>query len=331
VGVRTPDVPNVLLALPLLVSLWAGCLAPPADCSGPVGAGVWVPQLAGAFLMHGAGSAWQTVALPHAAHAEATTLTVNGSSTIAPVAPGAALQLVEVPSGVEAAHLDWTVREADPSDPSCRTGQSGRVDWPLTAAGPGAIASAGKGVQVWYAGFWENGTLFDTNIQALDQSGWPRAAWYGSEPYQPLPVYVYDQERSEKSPLCAQVPDAPCAPWTVGTAGTAAGPATGNATLWSYSTTVKGFNDGLKGLSTTTTRVVRMEAKDAYGGRTDVPAGLDAPLVFLVKIAAVEDVPCAAQPTTCPFPDPAVAPGVAFGRASPAAPLPLPAGAHTAK
>ncbi len=174
-------------------------------------------------------------------------------------------------------------------------GRSGGVTWNSMAPEAGSIAEAGMGARVWYAGFWENGTMFDTNLADLDASSWPRAAWYDATVGEPLPVYIYDQDRTER-PLI----------WAPGTSGTAAGPATGNAApLWSYYTTIRGFNDGLKGLSTTTTRVVWMAAEDAYGGRTDVPAGLDAPLIFLVKLAAVEEQPCTAGVLACLPPPPA--------------------------
>lgn len=157
----------------------------------------------------------------------------------------------------------------------------------------GMTPHPGQGVHVHYAGFWENGTLFETNIKALDQSAWPRAGWYETIPYDPLPVYVYDQSRSEQPAYWKGTTgnlartgtpvDGPAAPVT-SQVDAAAG--------IGYYSTIKGFNDGLRTASTTTVRVMHMDAKDAYpAGTPNNPlAGDD--LVFLVVLDDVVDQPC---------------------------------------
>ncbi len=289
---------RALAVLPLLVSLWAGCATAP-DCVEPIAAGVWVPQVTSSFLERDPGAPWQTVALAHAGPAATTTMTLNGTDagTVEPVASAAALQRVSVPASDSFARLEWAVRE---EREGCHAGRFGHVNWSFPSPTTGDVATAGKGVHVWYAGFFENGTMFDTNIRALDQSAWPRTGWYASEPYDALPVYLYDKDRSERDSLPI---------WSVGTAPSPVRPPTGDVTLYSYYTTIKGFNDGLKGLSTTTTRVVWMPAADAYATpRADLPAGLTGqPLVFFVKLDSVEPLPCTADPQGC-VPNP-LAPG----------------------
>ncbi|MEA3203629.1 MAG: hypothetical protein QOI63_1308 [Thermoplasmata archaeon] len=173
----------------------------------------------------------------------------------------------------------------------------------------GRLLAPGHGAHVWYAGFWENGTLFETNIQGFDHSGWPRAGWYQSVPYDPLPVYVYDQSRSEQPASwksAGQTVHGQAAGTPVdGPAQTATGPADATLGLGYYST-IKGFNDGLKGLSTYGARVLHMEAKDAYpaGAANNPLAGAN--LVFYVRLADVVDQPCPTLtlPAAAPCPQP---------------------------
>ncbi len=230
---------------------------------------------------------WQTLALPHDG---VTSIALEGGH-IGPVAPNATLLRVEAAPETTKLNLTWAKEIVAPD---CHARVSGSVTWSLGDPAPGTVAMPGKGVRVWYAGFWENGTLFDTNIAAIDKSDWPRAGWYGTELYEPLAVYVYNTDRGERAPIWA--------PGTSSLPSTVPRPAGNVDPLWTYYTTIKGFNEGLKGLSTSTTRVVWMSAADAYGGRTDVPAGLDAPLVFVMKIALVEDQPCTGDPMACGLP-----------------------------
>lgn len=149
----------------------------------------------------------------------------------------------------------------------------------------GQVAQPGQGVHAWYAAFLANGTLLDTNVQGIDRSDQPRVSYYQSEPYKPIPVYVYGQDRSEepaywKDPL-ASAP-APLAP-------------VDDAAGVGYFTTIRGFNEALKGLSTTTTRAVYVAPQDAYtdAAHKDSPLYGEA-LVFLIKLADVVNAPCPA-------------------------------------
>jgi hypothetical protein len=152
----------------------------------------------------------------------------------------------------------------------------------------GRAAQAGQGAHVLYAGFWENGTLFDTNLQDLDiGSGWPKAGWYQGGHWDPLPVYVYDQDRSEQP-----------AHWKSPFTGTpAAGSPVDEQAGAGYYTTIKGFNEAVKGLPVGSRQVFHLAPEDAYTlpGREDHPLYGDA-LVFLVEVQEVVDVPCPTPP-----------------------------------
>lgn len=158
----------------------------------------------------------------------------------------------------------------------------------LQAPREGALAEAGKGALVYTAGFWENGTLFYTNMRELDEatgqrddSAWPRAGWYQPGGDRPLQVYVYDQERSEMPPH-----------WGSGSAI----PLDGDQVPGSYGTTIPGFNEALKGLSTSNVVAVRVPAGQAYtrpGNEAHPLYGDD--LVFLIRLIAVADQPCPAS------------------------------------
>ena len=167
----------------------------------------------------------------------------------------------------------------------------------------GDLAQPGKGAQVLYAGFWTNGTMFGTNIQGLQDSNWPRAGWYAWEGAAPLPVYVYNQDRAEQpaywKSASAHAASAPrpgspaddalfdAAAGATGTADTAAG--------IGFFTTIEGFNEALKGLSTTTMRVVLVPPEKAYTleGREDHVLYGDA-IVFLIAVLSVDPLPCPA-------------------------------------
>jgi hypothetical protein len=136
--------------------------------------------------------------------------------------------------------------------------------------------------------------MFYTNLQSYDGSPWPRAAWYAWEGADPLPVYVYDQDRSEQPPEWKGVGQ------NVGSPGTPADPAAqGAAGLVDsslgigYFTTIKGFNEALKGLTTTTTKVVVIPPEDAYtrDGNEEHPLYGET-LVFLIHVDEVHDQPC---------------------------------------
>jgi hypothetical protein len=182
--------------------------------------------------------------------------------------------LLRVSPGDEGGRLDLHYHLAE-----CEGMHDGTISWELAPPSSGDSAQPGQGVHVYTAGFWENGTLFYTNIEAIDHSDWPRAAWYAWEGKDTLPVYVYDQDRGEQPVV-----------WKDPQAGT---PLEGTVPGLGYFTTIPGFNDALKGLSTNTVRVVRMEPEDAYtrAGNEKSPLYGDA-LVFYIKVVDVVDLPC---------------------------------------
>jgi hypothetical protein len=158
-------------------------------------------------------------------------------------------------------------------------GPQGTITWDLAAPEPGDRAEPGQGAHVYTAGFLEDGTLFYTNIKAIDHDDWPRTDWYAWEGDDPLPIYVYDQDRSEEP-----------AYWHDPQSGT---PLAGTVPGVGYYTTIPGFNEALKGLSTNTVRVVRMEPEEGYtrAGNEDHPL-YGEPLVFYIKVEAVVPAPC---------------------------------------
>lgn len=161
----------------------------------------------------------------------------------------------------------------------CEGVQAGTITWDLAEPREGDAAEPGQGVQVYTAGFLENGTLFYTNIKAIDHDDWPRTDWYAWEGGEPLPVYVYEEDRSEEPPY-----------WEDPQSGT---PVEGTVPGLGYYTTIPGFNAALKGLSTNTVRVVRMEPEEGYtrAGNEDHPL-YGEPLVFYIKVADVVPLPC---------------------------------------
>jgi hypothetical protein len=134
-------------------------------------------------------------------------------------------------------------------------------------------------VHLYTAGFLEDGTLFYTNIKAIDHDDWPRTPWYAWEGGEPLAVYVYDEDAGEEP-----------AYWEDPQSGT---PLHGTIPGLGYSPTIAGFNDALKGLSTNTVRVVRLEPEEAYThpGNEDHPL-YGEPLVFYIKVETVVPLPC---------------------------------------
>jgi FKBP-type peptidyl-prolyl cis-trans isomerase 2 len=195
-------------------------------------------------------------------------------------------------------------------DPACAAQGGFTTGWSARAVtGSAMAAQPGQGAHVWYAGFWENGTLFDTNLQALDVgSDWPKAGWYEGGHWDPIPVYVYDQDRSEQGPewksLSANVLGATPAP--VDPYDETIGGATGQADTASgvgYFTTIKGFNEAVKGLPVGTRQAFHLAPEDAYTqpGREDHLLYGDA-LIFLVEVRDVVDAPCptpSTQPDAC--------------------------------
>jgi hypothetical protein len=174
---------------------------------------------------------------------------------------------------------------------------------PLQKAGnvpylAGPTVAVGSGALVRTAGFWENGTLFYTNIASVHASGVPRASWYAWGGDEPLRVYVYDQARTEQPPqwrgarsnLVVAGQQTGVAPPQDALA--IAGDVDSEAGA-GYSTTIQGFNEALKGLSTTATRVVRLAPEEAYTlpGNEAHPLYGDA-IVFYIDIVEAVAAPC---------------------------------------
>lgn len=159
----------------------------------------------------------------------------------------------------------------------CVTQLSGQLHG-LANPMPGAVAEPGKGVHVYTAGFWENGTIFYTNIAQLDRmQDWPRAGWYSFESGDALPVYVYDESSDEQPPYWDPFADTDLA----------------SQAPYQYFPTIPGFNNALNGLSENTIRVTWMPPEQAYTreGNEDHPLYGDA-ILFWINIQRVVDYPC---------------------------------------
>lgn len=277
-----------LVALALLPL--AGCMAP-ADCPSAAAPRLVAPQVGSDFTATDGRQPWDTLVLQDAPADEAMAANVSampyewpawvtpmGNATAGPIL----LRVRAQPGSSTSANvtLAWA---ATVEQQGCRSGQSGHLRWTLAAPEAGAVARAGAGVRVLTAGFLEDGTLFYTNIETVNNdTRWTHAPIYSWAGAAPLPVYVYDHDRAERSTA-----------WSATTGGSPLGPATGNMTAWNYYTTIPGFNDALKGLSTNTVRVVRLAPEQAYtdANHTTHPLyGL--PLIFLIKLVAVEELPC---------------------------------------
>lgn len=93
-------------------------------------------------------------------------------------------------------------------------------------------------------------------------------------------MYVYDQAGSENPAYWTACAPVSTAPFTANCA-------------WNYFLTIEGFNEGLKGLSSTASRVVWMSPEKAYTreGAEEHPLYGDA-LIFYIEIVDVVDIPC---------------------------------------
>lgn len=284
---------RVWVAVPLAVALLSGCvgLDQPAcaDVGDPAGT-VRTPWVDKGYLQTDAGQGWDTLVLQDggaeaAAHVHAEGWSV-ATERLSAWGGGANFSAIRVTPGQGSGQLDLDYRLD-----AC---EGGNITWDLDAPRTGDSAQPGQGVHVYTAGFWENGTLFYTNIAAIDRSDWPRASWYAWEGGEPLPVYVYDQSRDEEPPSWR--PPSSHVPKT----GTPADPALATAgheadttTGLGYFTTIPGFNEALKGLSSSTVRVVRLAPEDAYTRPGNEGHDLygDA-IVFYIKVVQVVDLPC---------------------------------------
>jgi hypothetical protein len=260
-----------LLAGVLALSMLAGCLASDGDgCVEP--AMLHTPWVEGVYAQTDVEQPWDTVVLRVGDGSGTPTVEPAGQVDEAAFGDGHFTRLrVEPTPSASQLELAYVLDDCDGR-------RAGTLKWPLMDPKEGRAAMPGQGVHVMTAGFWENGTLFYTNIEELDDSSWPRAAWYAWDGATPLPVYVYDEDRAEQP-----------AAWKDPFGATPLAGATGLG----YFTTIPGFNEALKGLSTTTTRVVRLSPEEAYtrDGNEEHPLYGDA-LVFYIKALRVVDLPC---------------------------------------
>jgi hypothetical protein len=286
---------GALLLGGLLALSLPGCLQAP-DCPVPDQVRALALPVPASHLGTAPGQPWDTLVLawPSPDQAATSYRVDAGWNVTVERYPGSGavlerLRVLPVAGGSATLTRSWALEHDEAAgNGACHSGRSGALAWDLQAPAAGAVAQPGMGVRVMTAGFWENGTLFYTNIPQVDQAPWPRAAWYGWEGADPLAVYVYAQDRGERGAL-----------WHGSTAGTPLGAPTENATLWDYATTIPGFNAALKGLSLGTARVVRVAPEEAYtrAGNERHPL-YGAALVFYIKLVAVEALPCP-EPMLC--------------------------------
>ena len=150
------------------------------------------------------------------------------------------------------------------------------VSQAFTHVSPGESARPGVGVMVKTAGFWQNGTLFYTNMARVhDDPKFERAGWYEYEGDDPLPVYIYNETRTER-------------------------PERYNAS--GFVTTIPGFNEALKKTFVGTSAVASLSPTEAYTrpGNENHDLYGDA-IVFYIEITDVVAI-------DCPLPEPACEP-----------------------
>lgn len=297
------------LAVLAVAAALAGCLEGAAEDQCLWDPWVATPKLHGAYMQTDPAQTWQTVVLSPADNATsamrfslAAAPTWNASARV--LSPGGALdfQVVTVAPGHGTGNATLSFTEHTQVG-GCQGRNQGSLVWDLGHPREGDAAMPGQGVHVMTAGFFENGTLFYTNIAELDADArWPRIGWYAWEGDKPLPVYVYDAARDEEpaywkapsahlGPLVEQVPATGVQPVDEAVARLPSD--TDEETGAGYFTTIPGFNQALQGLSTTTSRVVRLAPEDAYTrpGNEEHPLYGHA-IVFYIKVLDVVDAPC---------------------------------------
>jgi hypothetical protein len=304
------------VALVLLAALAAGCLAEGPGEAGPCPDDVVVatPALDGDYMQTDPTQPWQALVyagLPEGSALEtmAWSASKGWAASSRAATPGDEadpadahrLEVVTVVPGPGKGNATWSFQVEGPS--ACEP-EHGTVTWDLAAPRVGMSAVPGQGVHVMTAGFLENGTLFYTNIPEIDTDArWPRMPWYLWEGEMPLAVYVYDQDRHEQP---AYWQGASSAASNIPPTGSPADPipheyaekADHQAGL-GYFTTIRGFNEALKGLSTRTTHVVHLSPDEAYtlpGYEDHVLYG--EAVVFYIKVIDVVDAPCPAETPT---------------------------------
>jgi hypothetical protein len=274
---------RVWVALAAVASLVSGCVGLGERGCGPDGADLdampvlRTPWVDGGYLRTDPAGTWDTVILQTGdAEAPAAMAGPAGWSVEVERISDPSLDnfsLLRVAPGAGKGRLDVAYDHTE-----CG-GQRGTISWTLAAPEKGRAAEPGEGVHVHTAGFLEDGTLFYTNIKAIDHDDWPRTDWYAWEGGDPLPVYVYEGDRSEQP-----------AHWKDPQSGT---PVEGTVPGLGYYTTIPGFNAALNDLSTNTVRVARLAPEEAYtrAGNEEHPLYGQA-LVFYIKVDAVVPLPC---------------------------------------
>lgn len=152
---------------------------------------------------------------------------------------------------------------------SCDAFGTEPIRWMLRTPERGELVQPGVGALVRTAGFWENGTLFYTNLDRIhNDTRIPRAGWYEFSGSDPLKVYVYNQSRGELPPRYNQSSNR-------------------------FATTIPGFNQALKTMETTGSRVAHLAPDEAYTrpGNERHPLYGD-PLVFHIEVLDVVAINC---------------------------------------
>lgn len=161
----------------------------------------------------------------------------------------------------------------------CNPSEEPVYDIRLNPGRTGAPPTPGTGVWVHTAGFWENGTLFYTNMDRVNNdTRVPKAGWYQYGGGASLRVYVYNTSAKERPSRYNQ---------------------TGNA----YSPTIQGFNTALKTLPDTGSVIAHIPAEQAYTqpGREKHRLYGDN-LVFYIEIEKRVTVPCPLPQPVCDYP-----------------------------
>lgn len=156
---------------------------------------------------------------------------------------------------------------------------AGLTRWSVGLAEPqaGDTVETGKGVLVHTVGLWTNGTSFYTNLDRFhEREDLPKGylGEYGGG--DPLKVYVYDESPDEM-------------PRRYEEAG--------------YAVTIPGFNEALKGMSTTAPRTAYLTPEEGYTreGNEDHDLYGDA-LVFYIEAVEVVEEPCTVPEPVCDVP-----------------------------
>lgn len=151
--------------------------------------------------------------------------------------------------------------------------RSGSWSFYLETPSTSRTVQPGMGVLVWAAAFESDGPLLWTNIRLLAESDWPKAPGFIELESQWIPIYVYDQDASERPPI-----------WM--NPGLSA---TGDA--FGYETTAKAFNEALKGASDKANTLALVPGAEAHfpGGP---PLETDGPVMLWIKVATIQVAPC---------------------------------------